>query len=592
MPNGGRRTIRELLVRLGVDADEKTVDNFDRSLSTVKSTALGVVRTLAAVTAATIVVGAGFVDLARRTAIAGDQAAKAATRMRLTAEEVQELDFALRQSGGSIDTFEKGIRRIAKNARDAERGLSTAVASFKDANVEFRDAEGNLRPPLELLEDFADEIIKVEDESQQLALAQELLGRSGADLLPFLLQGKDGIRALRQEARDLGFVMSEEAAKASEEFLDNMEKVSDIVTGLRQRVGAELIPVLNEAIVRFVDWFRANKDIIAQRVDRFADTVRLAFENLLRTLMRVNTFIERRVGGWARVFRLVAAAATVLAGIRAWSALVSAIRAIGAALFIVQTIGIVAFGQIALAVIAAVAVFALLVLAVEDFFVFLQGGDSVLGAFLDRLGRTDQVGQRLALLFTSLADVGDRLLGSVTRLGQALSRLFGPALDAILPPLEKLLFLIAELEVDRQVDRIDDWVSALEFLALVLDKVTAAIDRFVTKAGGAGEIMTGLELATQQVLGFEPGSIAGEAATGFLGGGLTGAIGAAGTAAFAPTEVPGRGAGGTTITQVIEGDEVNISGAGMEPEEIEAMMERLRRDKLRQASAAFEGGEA
>ena len=52
--------------------------------------------------------------------------------------------------------------------------------------------------------EVADGLKGLESDSEKAALAQQLLGRSGADLLPLFKEGSDGIANLQQQARDLG----------------------------------------------------------------------------------------------------------------------------------------------------------------------------------------------------------------------------------------------------------------------------------------------------------------------------------------------------------------------------------------------------
>jgi len=66
--------IRNLLVRLGVDADDKQAVNFDRAVAGAKKTML-------AAAAAATALGAGLFEITRRVANAGDEAAKSATRI-------------------------------------------------------------------------------------------------------------------------------------------------------------------------------------------------------------------------------------------------------------------------------------------------------------------------------------------------------------------------------------------------------------------------------------------------------------------------------------------------------------------------------
>jgi hypothetical protein len=73
-----------------------------------------------------------------------------------------------------------------------------------------------------------------------------ILGKSGQKLLPMVgVMGE-----LRQEARDLGSVMSAETAQAAADLADAFNKVVTVATNLAVEVGAALAPALQDA----ADW--------------------------------------------------------------------------------------------------------------------------------------------------------------------------------------------------------------------------------------------------------------------------------------------------------------------------------------------------
>src|SRR5262249_22861764 len=95
---------------------------------------------------------------------------------------------------------------------------------------------------------YADEISRMKDPAQQTARALEVFGRGGTKLLPFLKEGSDGIGKLREEARRLGLVMSEQDVQAAEAFGDQLGIVDKQIRMLKVQIGAALIPALSEAL--------------------------------------------------------------------------------------------------------------------------------------------------------------------------------------------------------------------------------------------------------------------------------------------------------------------------------------------------------
>ena len=129
--------------------------------------------------------------------------------------------------GLSLGAFEKGVKRMQAVLLDAELGLKEATDVLDLLGLSLVDLQG--LSPEEQFFTFANAIGAVEDASRRAALAQDVFGRSGTSLLPFFSQGVAGMAALRQEARELGVVLSQEDANAAAELNDAINTAQDIL---------------------------------------------------------------------------------------------------------------------------------------------------------------------------------------------------------------------------------------------------------------------------------------------------------------------------------------------------------------------------
>ena len=94
----------------------------------------------------------------------------------------------------------------------------------------------------------ADAFAAMENDTKAAALAQEVFGKAGTDLLPLLKLGREGIEGLTDQAGELGFVMSGETADASADFNDALNEMKSTMGGAVQQIGSALIPALNEIV--------------------------------------------------------------------------------------------------------------------------------------------------------------------------------------------------------------------------------------------------------------------------------------------------------------------------------------------------------
>jgi len=164
-------------------------------------------------------------------------------------------------SGGSIAEASTGIRRLSANLLDASQGVATAVDAFAGLGIETTTAAGGLRSVDDVLADIADEFAAMDDGAEKTARAMELFGRSGAALIPLLNQGSEGIAEMRQEAHDLGLVISDETAAAAEAFNDDLTRLRGVATGFARDIATELIPRMRILVGRFEDMIRGADDL-------------------------------------------------------------------------------------------------------------------------------------------------------------------------------------------------------------------------------------------------------------------------------------------------------------------------------------------
>lgn len=243
---------------------------------------------MAAIAGAAVLAGKKLLDLANETAAYGDNVAKTSTRLGVTVEEFQRLDHALKISGSSLEEQKGSFIRLARVADDANTGLKTASESFERLGVSVTDADGVLKNQPALLAEVADAFARTADGTEKTALAAELFGRKGTDLLQFLNLGSAGIRELGDEAEALGAVMSGPAARAAESYTDSVTRLDASFEGVKRTIGSAVMPViegLTNEIAGVIKWWRDLGHVSTEETDR----IRAATE---RNLGRATAIID------------------------------------------------------------------------------------------------------------------------------------------------------------------------------------------------------------------------------------------------------------------------------------------------------------
>ena len=101
---------------------------------------------------------------------------------------------------------------------------------------------------------MAEAFAGMKDGAGKTALAVAIFGKAGADLIPMLNAGADGLRSMRGEAEALGVVFTGDAAiKQAEAFNDNLTRLAEASRGFGNEVATIVLPTLGALSQEFVD---------------------------------------------------------------------------------------------------------------------------------------------------------------------------------------------------------------------------------------------------------------------------------------------------------------------------------------------------
>ena len=177
---------------------------------------------------------------------AGDELDKMSKRTGLSVESLGELKFAAEQSGSGLEAIEKSTKKMSSVILDANNGLAGASDALSQLGLDASDLAA--LSPEDQFQTIANALGNLDDASQKAALAQDVFGKAGSELIPLLNEGEEGMNALRQQAVDLGGVMSGEAAASAAEFKDAQNELMTVIGGLFVEIGSALVPVLTTLV--------------------------------------------------------------------------------------------------------------------------------------------------------------------------------------------------------------------------------------------------------------------------------------------------------------------------------------------------------
>lgn len=319
--------LRELIARFGIEFDNAQLEKGIKSLEG----AIGKMRAFAGVAAAVFVGNAikNFIGDIVQTA---DTLNDTATQLGTTARELQTWEFIAGQAGVESQSLAQSIGLIQRNAFAASQGSKAMRATFDRLGVSVVDANGNLKDGTTLLEEAGVALGSVESASERVAIAQALFGRSGRKLLPIFAEGAEGVAKLREEFEALGGGLSDDTIQQAAALDDEMKKLDTAFLSIKSTIALAILPTLNRTIGFF-------KEMAA------------GFSKMIKgTNVAKLAFVALGIAALALAVKMVIAFAAP----------------IGMFLLIAVVVGLV-------------------ILVVDDLITLFQGGESVIGDFIDTL---------------------------------------------------------------------------------------------------------------------------------------------------------------------------------------------------------------
>jgi len=212
----------------------------------------------------------GLMAMTKQAATYGDEIAKASKKTGMATEDISRLRYAAERSGVGFGGLESALARMARSASEAAGGAAMYSEAYDRLGVSVTDANGELKGGEQLFREVAEGLKNVDNATERAALAQEIFGRSGAQLLPLLNEGEAGIKKLGDRAEQLGMVLSGKAAKDSERFNDALADLKDTGTTIAMTLGQTLMPTIaeiaekvSEAVGRWREWSEAHPTLNA-----------------------------------------------------------------------------------------------------------------------------------------------------------------------------------------------------------------------------------------------------------------------------------------------------------------------------------------
>lgn len=275
----------------GESAGASFSGGFSRALGGIGKVALGAT---AAVGTAVAALGAKFVSGAGEVAEYGDSIDKMSQKVGLSAEAYQEWDYVLKISGTEMANMTTGLKTLTNKLDDAKNGSSSAQETFAKLGLSMDDLANMSRE--EVFNATITAFQGMEDSAERAALANDLFGRSGQELAPLFNTTTAETEALKQQVRDLGGVMTDDAVKASAAYQDQLTALQTAFQGLTRNMMSEFLPSMTQVMEGLTDIFGGDTEAGLGKIKEGIDTLAQGLLSALPQIVETGSEIVLSLG--------------------------------------------------------------------------------------------------------------------------------------------------------------------------------------------------------------------------------------------------------------------------------------------------------
>lgn len=194
--------------------------------------------------AAGVLVGLG--KLAYDTAQNADELNTLAKQTGFTTDELQKMKYA-------SDLIDVDMETITGAAAKMTKQLSSSEDKFATLGVETRNADGSFRNINDIFYDTIKALSEIPNETERDTVAMDIFGKSANELAGIIDDGGASLKALGDEAANMGLIIPQEQIDKANEFNDAIDKVKAETQGAFAQIGTEILEMVLPYIPQIIE---------------------------------------------------------------------------------------------------------------------------------------------------------------------------------------------------------------------------------------------------------------------------------------------------------------------------------------------------
>jgi len=196
------------------------------------------------VTGPMVAIGAGLVGLTNSVAQYGDRVNDLAAITGMSTQAIQEYQHAAKVAGTDTEAVTKTMRIFSAQLDQIAKGTGPVAEAFQRLGIET-DAFIQMSPDQQMAA-MISALQEIPDPAERARIGVELFSRQWEQLAPIVGLGADALRDAQEAAGE--FALDEEQLASLDGFRLAMVDLQAEITGMMNKLGAELAPVLTEFV--------------------------------------------------------------------------------------------------------------------------------------------------------------------------------------------------------------------------------------------------------------------------------------------------------------------------------------------------------
>lgn len=196
---------------------------------------------------------AGLGGLALKSAQNADELNTLAKQTGVATDELQKMQYAADLIDVDTETIIGGLRKLKKNLDGHEE-------SWKRVGVNVREANGEYKDITTIFYETVEGLSQIENETERDTIAMDLFGKSADELAGVIDDGGAALKALGEEAENLGVIIPQEDIDRANELNDKLDQMKAEILPTLMQLGIQIIeaiepylPAIQEAIQGICD---------------------------------------------------------------------------------------------------------------------------------------------------------------------------------------------------------------------------------------------------------------------------------------------------------------------------------------------------